>query len=97
MHHVEIDVPLDKLFAQWRTINQQANDAERRIFEATLAYTRGEGPPPSDKDRVLAGQLRTEARTLFQRALAEVEATASEMRKQIHPPPSPSSGDGLRG
>lgn len=76
-------MPVEKILSQWRVVNQQANDAERRILEASLAYTRGVGPAPTDRDRVLAAQLREEASTLFARALGEVEATAMAARKGI--------------
>ncbi|HUR89973.1 MAG TPA: hypothetical protein VMZ74_12865 [Ramlibacter sp.] len=79
-------MPVEALFAQWRVVNQQANDAEHRIFAAVLECARGTGPPPSDVDRVKATQLRHEARTLFARALREVETPAPAGRTGVFPP-----------
>lgn len=85
-------MPVEKLFAQWRVVNEQANDAERRLFETSMNYLRGKGPPPADVDRAKAAQLRAEARTLFARALQEVDLDASDARKGIMPQPAVRGG-----
>ena len=76
---------VESLFAQWRVVNEQANDAERRLFEAGLLHLRGDGPPPKETERVIAAQLRAEARALFVRALKAIDDGAPAARAGIIP------------
>jgi hypothetical protein len=85
---MESAMPLESLFAQWRLVNKQANEAEHRLFETTVRYMRGEGPAPGERDRAMAAQLRSEARELFARALREVDVAATAARKSIETGPS---------
>lgn len=82
-HQWDRSMKIGNLFAQWRVLNEQASEAEQRIFEATMQYVRGSGPAPSDIDRGKAAQLRQEARRVFALALAEADATAEAARKSI--------------
>lgn len=93
---------VESLFAQWRVVNQQANDAECRLFEASLLHLRGQGPGPKESDRVIAAQLRAEARVLFARALKAIDEQGSSSSRTINgatgpQPGAASSGAGQNG
>jgi hypothetical protein len=57
------------VLSQWREVNRRANEAEAALFRATINYTSGRGPKPSDEVIDGARQLRAQAKLLLDEAL----------------------------
>jgi hypothetical protein len=68
-HRVEIQMSPETLLARWRQAHRRATELERKLFQATILYTRGEGPNPAKEEWEQAQQLRKEASELFKRAM----------------------------
>ena len=56
---------MQTLLSRWRDADKAAYDAEHVIFDATMAYTKGEGPRPTDEELEHARLLRVAATELF--------------------------------
>jgi hypothetical protein len=59
------------LLAMWRETARQASEAESALFEATMAYTSGRGPKPSDESMEEARRLRASAGELLDEAMQQ--------------------------
>jgi hypothetical protein len=59
------------LLAHWREASQRATDAEREMFDATMQYTSGRGPKPTDEFMAEVKALRAEAGELFKQVMAQ--------------------------
>jgi hypothetical protein len=57
------------LLAEWREADKAAYEAEHVIFEATMRYTKEQGPRPSDEELDHAKELRHQASELFKRVM----------------------------
>ena len=73
-------MPPESLLAQWREVNHRANELERKLFEASLQYTRGAGPKPTPQQWEEAQRTREYALELFRRAMSEFDDTAAAAR-----------------
>lgn len=65
------------LLAQWREANRLASEAESALFDATMKYTSGQGPCPSEEMMEHARVLRAEAKALFEQAVEGVHSASS--------------------
>jgi hypothetical protein len=62
------------VLARWRAANRAASDAESALFEATMKYTAGRGPRPTDEEMDRCKQLRALSADLFKQAMSELDA-----------------------
>lgn len=93
-------MPPESLLAQWRDINQRANELERKLFEDSLLYTRGKGPKPTTEQWEEAEALRKTASEYFRKAMDQIDDAATAARLGIYKPRgggSDSSGTPMQG
>lgn len=64
---------LEELIAAWRESQQRVNELERQYADAMLAYSRGEGPEPSEEARTELVARRKEAKEMLARAMKEID------------------------
>ena len=67
----------ETLLAQWKELDRRAAEAESAVFNATMNYTRGLGPQPTDAEMENARSLRAQAKVLFERAIEHLDSGAS--------------------
>jgi hypothetical protein len=66
------------LLGQWRETNRRACEVEAALFDATMSYTSGRGPMPSEELIEEARALRARSKELFEEALEQFsESTRS--------------------
>ncbi len=78
------------LLGQWRETNRHACEVEAALFDATMAYTSGRGPMPSEELIEEARALRARSKELFEEALEQF----SESTRSAFGALTPHSGPG---
>ena len=80
-----------QFLANWREANRRASEAEHALFQAVIAYGKGEGPMPTEEHWQEAQMLRRSAKRLFEEAMASLNAVPPVR----YPPASPELDQGV--
>jgi hypothetical protein len=70
----------ESTLAQWREANRVANEAADSYFKAAIAYARGHAPEPSPAAAAQVKRLREAEKSLFSRAMAELNLREASLR-----------------
>lgn len=64
-------MPVQTLLAQWREANRAAFEAEHVLFEATMRFTSGQGPKPTEEQVLEAKVCRAQCTQLYAQLMAQ--------------------------